>query len=297
VTELTKNKIAFAVGLLAVLFTLTPLLSDLGGVGFSFLELHLSVRGLYWFLSSTLGLSAYCYGFQFILPNRRFPTVLGDIFYVTGLVAPLLFLGLFLIALLIDILAPLLRNDRVLSVLQFVMGVATGVASAFAAYRARQTLDLRQRQAERSTSSSQEAAFLLKATALHKDGHFDLAVIEAFRALEVAARAQYGVIGSGRQRSEWFGRVLNDLPSALRSPLERVRAVRNNAAHAVEPISDADAQEALRVIGKAVALLANIDPNQCPSCGSTPMLEEAGVDSGFHWTRKRCEKCGYLDLS
>lgn len=296
-TDLTKNKIAFAVGLLAVLFALTPLINSLDGAAFLFFGITLRIKYLYWLLSSLLGLSVYCYSFQFILPRHRLPTILGDTFYVIGLIAPLFYVALFLITVLIGLLTPLLLNEHVLSVLQSSLGFAAGIGAAILSNMARRVLDSKQRQAEKQQSSTQEASLLLKANALIKDGHFDLSVIEAFRALEVAARERYGVVGNGRQRLQWFSRLAKDLPNDLREPLERSREARNNAAHAVEPITESSAKEALSIIGKVIALLADTSTDQCPKCGSHSLTEESGVDSGFHWTRKRCIRCGYLDLS
>lgn len=296
-TDLTKNKIAYAVGLLAVLFTLTPLLDDFGSVAFSFLSLSLSLKSLYWFLSATLGLGVYFYGFQFLMPQRRVPTVLGDIFYITGLVGPLLYASLFLIASLLSILEPLLRNEQVLKYLQFLLGVAAGVTSAVSIFKARRVLDMKQRQAEKQQRASQEASYLVTADSLAKSGNYDLSVIEAFRALEVAGRGRFGTAVDSRRRSDWFRLLLKALPEDTRQSLERTRTLRNSAAHAVQPVSEAEAKEALGIISKAIALLADTNSDVCPECGSKSLKEESGVDSGFHWTRKDCQKCGYIDFS
>ena len=54
--------------------------------------------------------------------------------------------------------------------------------------RARRILDVRQKQAEETRRADLEVDSLRMAEELFKNGHYDLATIEAFRALEIAAR-------------------------------------------------------------------------------------------------------------
>ncbi len=110
-SDFTKEKIAFAVGLLAVLFTVTPLLGEIGTVGFSLLGLKVTLRLLYYVLSATLALSVYCYGVQcaFEWPRKTL-TVAGDALFAVAIAAPVAYVLLFAGTELAGLLGQLLNS-------------------------------------------------------------------------------------------------------------------------------------------------------------------------------------------
>lgn len=187
--EFTKEKIAFAIGLLAVLFTLTPVLDLYGTTGFDLLGVTLSIYRLYLFMSAVLGLAVYCYGIQFTTERTLRPAVVaGDVFYVVAIVTPGLFAALFVIAKAADAVAPIFRSPFFGTLLQNGLSVIAGVGAFVASYLFRKRLDTKQRRAEAAKRELLEVAALRRAEDLFKAGHFDLAVVEAFKALEVASR-------------------------------------------------------------------------------------------------------------
>lgn len=297
-SDFTKEKIAFAIGLLAVLFTLTPALKDYEQLGFAILTLRLELRHLYLFLAATLSLGVYFYGVQFLTTRSiRFFTLVGDVFYALAIVAPALYLCLFLIGLLIEVVTPVLRSPIVLNVLQLTLSTISGAVAALYWNRTRKVLAVKQQQSETRRRTALELGTLRRAEALFRDGHYDLAVVEAFRALEIAVRDASVDVSRGIRRGarDWFQVLMESLPEQVRPSLERARRVRNKAVHAVEPVSEEDAKEALGTTSKVLAVIGSVALDSCPNCGSANLIEESDGDHGFSWSRRRCTNCGWIE--
>src|SRR2546425_1198897 len=135
-SDFTKQKIAFAVALLAVLFTVTPLLNAIGSVGFTLLGVAVTFRLLYYVLSALLALSVYCYGVQFAFERPRlFLTATGDVLYAAAVVAPVAFALLFAGAELATLLGNLLRSQVATAIVSGITGAVSGVISTYLAFR------------------------------------------------------------------------------------------------------------------------------------------------------------------
>ena len=257
-TDFAKQKVAFAIGLLAALFTLTPLLTDYGLLGFDLFGVRFSLQGLYVFLSGILGLAVYCYGIQFITARRlRYAATAGDIFYALAIVAPGLFASLFVIATLTHVLAPLLRSSTAQIVVQNLLSAVAGAVSVSIAYRAQRTLAQTQRNSEAALREDAEVVTIRRAEELLRAGHNDLAVIEAFKALEMAAR-NISWIARGGPANNWFRKLKDILPQEFQLRLDSAREIRNEAAHSARPVSESEAQEVLATANKLLAVLSDL---------------------------------------
>jgi len=298
--EFTKEKIAFAIGLLAVLFTLTPFLDQYGTTGFDLVGVTFSIYRLYLFMSAVLGLAVYSYGIQFTTERTLRPAVVaGDVFYVVAIVAPALFAALFVIAEAADAAAPIVRSPSFGTLLQNGLSAIAGAGASLAGYLFGKKLDTKEKRAEAAKRELLEVAALRRAEDLFKAGHFDLAVVEAFKALEVASRgipAAHRPTGRRPRTRDWFQIVSGFMPEDLRPRLEQARRVRNMAAHSVEPVVESTARETLNTVNKVLAILAGDRAKRCPECGSDDLVTEQGSDSGFAWERSRCRNCGFVDL-
>jgi hypothetical protein len=299
-TEFAKEKIAFAIGLLAVIFTLTPLLESYGSAGFLLVGLRIEIRQLYLFLSASLGLAVYFYGLQFMTGRRmRFAAVTGDVFYALAMVGPLLFASLFLAVLLASAAARIFATVSILPVIEGIVSSIAGAGAMWAWFQLRATLDRKQKHSEAFSREQQEISQLRRAEDLLRAGHSDLAIVEAFRSLELAAPTLIPKLSSldlKKKNREWFQILTERLPTELRAQLEMVRNARNLAAHGLEPITSAAAQEAVRTIGRVLAVLSANRADRCPQCGSTDVAQESGSDSGYSWQRARCLRCGWVDV-
>jgi hypothetical protein len=252
-----KEKIAFAVALLAALFTLTPILPDIGSTGFTLLGFTITVRLLYYVLSALLALAVYCYGVQFAFERpRRVLTVTGDVLYAVALVTPVAFLFLFAGTELAAGFGKILRSQTATALTSAVAGALSAWFSTYLVFRTRRALAAKQRELEQRTFANQSILQLRRAEQLEHSGHYDLAIVEAFRAVESAAR-QSAVVRGQPFPSRWFDAIAPQLPTKdLQQDFEHFRRLRNMAAHAVEPVTADQARKALQVAARLLSFLS-----------------------------------------
>lgn len=245
-SDFGKEKIAFVIGLLAVLFTLTPLVDAHGTFGFAVFGIEIQVRHLYNVMAVSLGLAVYAYGVQFVTERKiKATAVIGDIFYALAIVAPGVFVGMFLAAEITVAVARVLRSPALSFVLQSGLSIVTAVGGAIAGFRFRRVLDLKQKRVEAARQNLAELSAMHRAEHLYESGYYDLAVVEAFKALELAARALPNIQRRGTTQRDWLEPIMERVPDDLRKSVDEVRRVRNMAAHASVPVSQATAREAL----------------------------------------------------
>jgi predicted RNA-binding Zn-ribbon protein involved in translation (DUF1610 family) len=292
-----KDKIAFVIGLLAVLFTLTPLVEAHGTLGFTLFGIGVHVSHLYNVMAVSLGLSVYAYGVQFVTERRfKATAAVGDIFYALAIVAPGVFVGMFLAAEITEIVARVLQSPALSSVIQSGLSIVTAIGGAIAGFRFQRVLDLKQKKVEATRQNLAELNALQRAEQLYESSYYDLAVVEAFKALELAARALQSDDRKGATQRDWLEPIMARVPDDLKKSVDEVRRVRNMAAHANTPVSQATAREALTAANKVLAVLSDVHSDTCPRCGKHGMRLEEGSDHGFHWERRRCPHCGFVDL-
>lgn len=260
--DFTKQKIAFAVGLLAVLFTVTPLLQPFGEVGFSLFGARLTLLRLYYFLSIILMLATYAYATQFLTErDLRYPAVIGNSLYAAAMVAPPLYVVLFALSYIRGYLAPLLNSSVAESILWVVTVVAGACSFIFTAYFER-SLGRKEKKAAAARLEQEEMQFLKRAEDLNNAGHYDLAVVEAWKAIEVAIRRT--LLGRNiptTTRGAPYREIERHkvLPGDLLGDFHRIRQIRNNAAHAIEPTSKEQAEKVIALTGRILAALTDRD--------------------------------------
>jgi hypothetical protein len=262
-TEFAKAKIGFAVAFLAVLFTITPLISAFGDRGTTVFGLTVTVQHLYYFMAAALAVGVHSYGLQFVTERKfRALDVVGDACYAVGMLAPAAFLAVVLLVAAVSGIASVLPKvapiaSTIGSIASALVGLAAGIASSWLARGFRR---LEQRSEARQLDSD-AASFLARASELRRAGMPDLSLVEAYKALEVAVRrALVGkpLRGTRPDRPADTIRAASDLgliTDAQRPHLDRLRRWRNMAAHGLEPASDQQAAEALELVRQVVARL------------------------------------------
>ena len=255
-SDFAKEKVAFAVALLAVLFTITPVVDSVGEAGLNLFAITLRIRHVYYFLSILLALSVYSYAIQFVTERRlRLARVAGDIFYAMAIVAPALYVALFLVVPLANRVGAFLRSPEAAKATEVVLSMVAGSLSTLGIFLARRALTTKEEQSTAAQLERQEILFLREAEELFQGGHYDMAVIESFKAVETAASR----IASGQRPvapRHWTDFAKNALRSEdLIAAFERLKRVRNLAAHGTEPTTKNAAREALAIADKIVASL------------------------------------------
>ena len=186
--EFTKLKIGFALALLGTLFALHPLLDRAPDLGFLYLGYHLKVLHAYALTSALLGTCVYLYAVTLLNdhPHSWGERSANAIYGLAIMVVPI-YAGLYLSALLADRVAV---SHVAWAAPAVALGLGSGwiVLSQVIAWRIRSRLGERDRASKMAQLARQEAESLDQARALFDGEHFDLCVVEAWRALEARLR-------------------------------------------------------------------------------------------------------------
>ena len=187
-TEFTKLKIGFALALLGTLFTLHPLLDRFPDAGFVYLGTRLKVFHAFALTSALLGLCVYLYAVALLNdhPHTWFERTGNSSYALAVLVVPV-YAGLFLSAALAERVAV---SHVAWAAPAVAIGLGGGwiVLSQVVAWRIRRRLGERDRVSKMEQLARQEARSLDQATELFAGEHYDLCVVEAWRALESRLR-------------------------------------------------------------------------------------------------------------
>jgi len=191
--EFTKLKIGFALALLGTLFALHPLLDRAPDLGFLYLGTRLEVRHAYALTSGLLGLCVYLYAVTLLNDHPHSPCErAGNAVYGLAVMVLPVYAGLFLSAALAERVAV---SHLAWAAPAVAVGLGAGwvVLSQVVAWRINRRLGERDRASKMEQLAKQEAVSLDQARALFEGEHFDLCVVEAWRALE--ARLRQALLG------------------------------------------------------------------------------------------------------
>jgi len=260
-TEFTKTKIAFALALLAALFTVSPILKDIGTTGYLFLGIIFQVRYAYYILAGLLAIAVYCYGVELISENVPLDAErAGNVAYALALLVPPAYGALFVVAQLGKVVQWVSKSPIASKLVEYLLvAVAVLFIRAF-------TLGFTKTLAEKDKSSAVEqlsnrqASLLSRASEMYALGHYDLSVLESFRAVETSIRKVLhtkDVAFRGKTTIEMLkvAERAGIIDPQLLGYIHEIRRIRNQAVHAGEPISQEAAEEALALAKKVVASL------------------------------------------
>lgn len=264
-TEFKKEKIGFALAFLAVLFTISPLVTEFGDKGVDIFSLRLSGRHLYYFTVAALTLGVYGYGLQFLTErNLRFLDSIGAIGYALALLAPPFFFAIVILDAAIAGLATLLpKVAPAAGVISGLLAAAVGFSGALLSRRIARSVRTLETKYQLGYDAS---ALLTRAEDLRRAAMPDLALVEAYKALEVAANR--GMVGRQvRYPYQPFDPIRAALhaglvPEVSHKRLQQVRRWKNKVAHAAEPVTDEQATAAIQLARMLVAHFELPKPDQ-----------------------------------
>ena len=266
--EFTKEKLAFVIGLLAILFTLNPLITSIGQSGFSLFGFVLSISHVYYFIAVSLLIAVYFYGIRFITEKYiRITERVGDYLYIIVILAPPVYIALFFVVELANVLGQLFRSDSARYVIEISLTILIGVLSSFIWERIRKIFIKKEKNSSIQQLQKKETTFFNRAESLFNSENYDLAVVESLKAIEIAAQKyllDHGHIPSRKSNYSWI-KILDEkklVPHEMIENLLFVKNQRNLAAHAIEPISYDTSKKILSITSKFLALMSSI--NSCP---------------------------------
>jgi hypothetical protein len=187
-TEFTKMKIHFALALLGVLFALHPFLDRFDERGFLYLGYDLKVFYAYSLTAVLLSIAVYLYAVS-LMGDRSHSWIerAGNYAYALAILIVPIYAGLFLSARLADEVA-LSHLAWAAPAVAFGLGLSWLTLTQLVAWRLRGRLGERDRAAKIAQLAKQEIDSLNQASDLFESEHYDLSVIEAWRALEARLR-------------------------------------------------------------------------------------------------------------
>jgi HEPN domain-containing protein len=187
-TEFTKLKISYALALLGTLFALHPFLDRFVDRGFFYLGYDLKI---YYAYSLTAGLLSFCvYLYAVTLLNDRphsWCERTGNSTYALAILVVPVYAGLFLSAKLADRVA-LSHLAWAAPTVAIGLGFGWVALSQLVAWRIRHRLGEQDRVSKIAQLAKQECDSLKQARELFDGEHYDLSVVEAWRALEARLR-------------------------------------------------------------------------------------------------------------
>jgi HEPN domain-containing protein len=192
-TDFTKTKMHFALALLGTLFALHPFVEKVEDWGFEYLGYYLKVFYVYALIAGLLALTVYCFALA-LLSERPSSWAERTGNYAYGLAAMVLPLygALYLTSLLGAELKELSEEwawaARAAQVVPLALGVVWFLASWLVAWRLRRRLSEQDRSAKIRQLAEQEITALDRAPELFDSRHYDLSVIEAWKAIEARLR-------------------------------------------------------------------------------------------------------------
>ena len=265
-TDFTKTKIHFALALLGTLFALHPFLDRFADYGFDYLGFQLKVFYAYDLLALMLAIVVYSYALALVSERpHSWMERTGNSVYALSIIVVPLFGGLYLSSLLADLVGHSHLAWAAPSV-ALGLGILWLIGSQLLAWRLRRHLGHQDRHVKTAQLAKQEIAALMQARELLEHEHYDLSVIDSWKAVEARLR-----------------RVLlsRELPNSVDNPealigIARKAGVVNNTVHgllqvlrthwatavSVEPVGREAAEQSLAAARTILATIAVHEPEK-----------------------------------
>jgi HEPN domain-containing protein len=187
-TEFTKTKIHFVLALLGNLFALHPFLQRFEDKGFLYLGYELKLSYAYVLVAGLLACCVYCYGVALVSERpHSWLERLGNYSYALAILVVPLYGALYLSSLLADLVG---QSHLAWAAPTVALGLGIGwlILSQVLALFLRGRLGRQDQLAKLEQLARQEVASVNHARELFDNDHYDLSVIEIWRAVEMRLR-------------------------------------------------------------------------------------------------------------
>ena len=171
---------------------------------------------------------------------------------------PWLYGALFLVVLAVDTFENQI-TPLILNVIVGVLGAFIGAIGVRLVYIIQAKLAEKEQEATNESLSKEESLYISRALELLAAKHYDLAVIEAFKAIEASAKKALFDKGINFQPTKWVKVIFQEklLPTELSRALDIIWQARNKAAHGMESVSPEQANELVSSASRIVAVLGS----------------------------------------
>jgi HEPN domain-containing protein len=244
-TDFTRTKMHFALALIGTLFAVHSFLDKYGDLGPEYQDYKLNLRDLLVLMIGLLAFTVYCYAIT-LVSEKSLSRIerLGNLVYAMAI----LIVPLYGVLWLSSWLSKQVDVPHV-AVTVPATALGLGVVWLILAWWLRGRLGDQDRQAKIASLATQEIEALNRAPQLFEEGHYDLAVIEAWKALEARLRRVLLLRGETRgldrptkmiDRATYLGLI----KEPARKLLQEVRQ-QWNIAVSTEPLTKEGAESAL----------------------------------------------------
>lgn len=257
-TDFTKLKMGFSVGLLAVLFTLRPLFEKVGAYPISFPGFTVTLLQLYYAFMATLGLASYFFALELISGKASVPFAqkAGNTLYALAVLMPPAFVA----AVVISRVGQAVLGWGGLAWAKAVyggLGILLVVAIVLVMWRLRNMISERDRAFSVRQLGDEETVQLAKAQGLLDAGLYDLSVVQAFHTLETSLRRLLLARGRHERRHTVKEMIAVAESAGLLGPadarrVQDVRVLRNEVVHEGKPVIRDTAEEVVDSARKVV---------------------------------------------
>lgn len=263
--DLFKTKIGFIIGLLAVVFTVKPIIDDYSTFGFYIAEYNITTSLIYKVFTSLLCVSVYCISIQFVFPKARKVLLTAiDIFYAASLALPFLFALIWAAVFIVNKINIHyeIKKENIQATID-ILGLAASMLSILLASMSFIKLNKTRLLSENKDYINNTIIQLERAHELFNSQMYDLAVLEAFKIIESTLRELTSIFGITEhkniislinecQRLELLDKSDIDL-------IHMIRKKRNVSAHLVDSI---DKDSALQVLHLSSLLIKKLETTQ-----------------------------------
>lgn len=279
-SDFTKTKMIFVLGLLAALFMLRTMMDSgeqsLGGHGFLFLGKTLEIRYAYYLCAGFLGLAAYFYGLELVSgKSAMLAQHLGNIMYAVAILIPPAYLALCGISYLGMVLWMAANSTVARDALEVGLAVLLAVLATVMFVLLRRRLREKDQYSSVTRLSEEETTIVAKAGGLFEAGLYDLVLVEAFRAVETSLRKLLIAKGVFFRKSS-----IKDLLAAAdkhqllgeeeRGCIQDIRVLRNEVVHEGKSVSRESASRVLVMTRRVVTGLDRVRTRLEEQSGFSP---------------------------
>ena len=252
-----KEKILFALTLLAALFTLQPILNDFKTLGYAVGGLNFTFERLYYCIGFLLGSAVYFYAINFITERLSFFTQrVADFFYALAVIVLPLYFVLWGAIAIVQVLLEIWNRPGFQREASWLLAIISVLFSSALSYYIGRRLSVREKEVTLTRFSSEEIDHFERASRTLKAGYYDLVVLELYRAIEAALKkllvSRHLYLGVSHSRDLLTTARKHELISEDTAELiDQLRRLRNEAVQSTKPI-DRDAAEATMNTAKAI---------------------------------------------
>jgi HEPN domain-containing protein len=293
--DFSKLKIGFALALLCSIFALNPLIEHHLTKGFELYTLTIPLLWPFLGISITLGITVYLYALTLISDKTNLDILrnLGNYIYTIALIIPPLYIVLFIVSLVAKVLECIFKIPDITKIVEIFFIAIIAFISPILIVSISKVFKSKDRIEKINNLTKIEIDLLAKSRKLSNDGYYDMAIIDAWKAIEVAFSKAFI---NANHKIEYRVNLIEVakksgfLNNTLYEDLNYIQDLRNQTAHTNNKVSKNDAEKVLSITDKVISELEKEFEN-CYYCNKKyPKKEMKSDEMEIDYVCKSCAK-------